>query len=78
MAKAGKKPTTVYLDQRIAQAVKIKAAITGETVSDMVNEALEAKLRRDEENLRIARERRNQPSRPYEEFLKELKRDGLI
>jgi len=35
-------------------------------------------MNQDEEDLRVLRERRKEPSRPYEDFLKELKRDGLI
>jgi|GEM_PF-886228 len=78
MAKLQRKPTTVYLNPRVARAVKIKAAVTGESVSDQVNDALTASLTRDEEDLRIVRARRKQPSRPFEEVLKDMKRDGLI
>lgn len=46
--------------------------------SDIVNDALAATLRQDEADLRLMRDRRKEPTRPYEEFLKELKRDGLI
>lgn len=73
-----KKPTTIYLDTRIARAARIKSALTGESLSDMVNDALAGKLRQDEEDIRLVRERAKEPARPYEDFLRELKRDGLI
>ena len=78
MPKEKRKPTTIYLIPRIAQAVKVKAAVTGESVSDLVNDALAVRLKQDEEDLRLVRERKKQPARNYADFLKDLKRDGLI
>jgi hypothetical protein len=78
MAKSTRKPTTIYLDPRVARAVKIKAAVTGESISDQVNDALTASLTRDEEDLRIIRARRKRPTRPFEDVLKDMKRDGLL
>lgn len=71
-------PTTIYLDPRLARAVKIKAAMAGKSVSDLANEALARTLSTDEKDLRLIHARRKEPSRDYEEFLKELRRDGLI
>ncbi len=78
MKKQKRLPTTVYLSPGLARAAKVKAALTGESLSDMVNDALADRLKEDEEDLRIIRERKKQPSRRYEDFLKDLKRDGLI
>jgi len=78
MPSGGRNPTTIYLDPKLAKAAKIKAAITGRSLSDLANEGLARVLREDDAILRIAKERRKQPSRDYEEFLKELRRDGLI
>lgn len=78
MATEKRKPTTVYIEPRLAKAVKVKAALADTSVSDIVNEALAARLRQDEADLRLLRERGREPSRPYEAFLKELKKDGLI
>lgn len=73
-----RKPTTVYIEPRLAKAVKVKAALADSSISDIVNEALAARLRQDEADLRLMRERGAEPARPYEAFLKELKKDGLI
>jgi hypothetical protein len=71
-------PTTVYLDPRIAKAAKVMAAVSDRSLSDLVNDALAAQLRQDDDDLRLMRAREKQPSRSYEDVLKDLKRDGLI
>ena len=78
MAQTPRSPTTVYLDPKLAKAAKIKAAITGKSLSDLANEGLARILREDESILRVAKERRKQRGRDYEEFLKELRRDGQL
>ncbi len=78
MPKSPRKPTTIYLDTKIARAVRVKAALTGESLSDVVNDALVARLKRDDDDLAIIHKRKKEPARRYEDFLKELKRDGLI
>ncbi len=78
MAHTTRSPTTIYLDPKLAKAARIKAAITGKSLSDLANEGLARVLREDEGLLRLARQRRRQRGRDYEEFLKELRRDGEI
>lgn len=78
MERAKRKPTTVYLDPRIAQAAKVKAAVTGESVSDQINEALKRGLKQDEEDLRIIRERKRERARSFEDVLRDMKKDGLL
>lgn len=78
MQKAKRHPTTVHLDPRIARAVRVRSALTGESLSDLVNDALAKRLAQDEEDLRLVRQRKSEPTRPYEDFLRDLKRDGLI
>ena len=78
MSKPARSATTVYLDRRIARAAKIKAALTGRSLSDLANEGLTRLLSQDERDIRLAKERRKGKTRPYEEFIKELRRDGLL
>ena len=78
MAKPSRSATTIYLDRRLVRAAKIKAALNGRSLSDVVNEGLAQLLSRDERDRRLAKERRRETSRPYEEFVKELLRDGLL
>jgi hypothetical protein len=71
-------PTTIHLDPEIARAVKIKAAVSGRSLSDLANEGLRRILSEDEADLRIVSQRRKSKTRPYEEFLAELRKNGQI
>jgi hypothetical protein len=73
-----RRPTTIYLDPKILQAVKIRAALSGESVSDIANQALASRLKEDEADLRVFRDRAGQPTRDYESVLRDLKKDGLV
>lgn len=76
--RAKRRPTMVYLDPDVHRASKIRAAARGWSLSDQVNEALRAKLREDESDLKMFRDRRHEPPIPYEEVLKDMKRRGLL
>ena len=70
--------TTVYLKPKLYRALKVKSALTDSTISDLVNEAVALTLREDAEDRKALRKRAKQPSRPFADFLRELKRDGLL
>ncbi len=70
--------TTVYLNPKLYRAVKVKAALSDLSLSDIVNDALVLALREDETDLAAFHERRKEPSRPFEAVLKDLRRDGLL
>ncbi len=70
--------STIYLDADLHQALRMKAAATERSVSDLVNEAVRAALVEDEEDLRAFEERSGEPVIAYEEFLGYLKRDGKL
>ena len=70
--------TTLYLDPRIHRALKVKAATTDRSISELVNEALIEALREDSIDLEAFKKRAKEPSRPFETVLAELKRDGLL
>lgn len=72
------KPTTVYLDERLLQAAKIKAVQARTSVSRLLNEALKLSLKEDAEDLKAISGRRREPSRLFEDVLKSLKQDGLL
>jgi hypothetical protein len=69
-------PTTVHLDTDVARAARIKAAITGKSLSDIVNQGLKRILSEDAELIRIAKQRRRSKTVPYEEVLAELRKNG--
>ncbi|MCC7307968.1 MAG: CopG family transcriptional regulator [Acidobacteria bacterium] len=72
------KRATVYFRPDIHQAIKLKSALTDQSISDIVNDALIATLSEDEEDLRAFDEHTNDPLMTYEELLARLKADGKI
>lgn len=72
------KRATVYLDPAIHRALRLKAAETDRTVSDLVNEAVKLALAEDAEDLSAFDERAAEPNLPFEDVVKELRRCGKI
>lgn len=70
--------TTIYLDSRVHKALKIRAAQTSRSISDVVSEALLLSLKEDAIDLQKIRERVGEPTVSYDAVLKELKKDGLL
>lgn len=70
--------STIYLEPDLHQALRLKAAATERSVSDLVNEAVRSALAEDEEDLRAFAERAGEPLIAYEEALGYLKRDGKL
>ncbi len=73
-----RKRATVYLDPGIHKAVKIKAAETSRSISDIVDDALRRELSQDEEDLRAFEERAGEKTLSFEKVLKDLKAHGKI
>ncbi|MCX6574924.1 MAG: CopG family transcriptional regulator [Candidatus Aminicenantes bacterium] len=72
------KRSTVYLDAELHRALKIKAAETEYSVSELVNEAVRNALAEDAIDLAAIEERKNEPRLAFEDVLKKLKKDGRI
>lgn len=72
------KRATVYFDPAIHRALRVKAAETERSISDLVNEAVQLSLVEDAEDLAAFEDRVNEPSLPYEDVVKDLKRRGKI
>lgn len=69
---------TLYLDRALHQALKLKAASTSRSMSEIVNDAVRAVLREDEQDLAAFAERASEQPLTYEEFLARLKADGTL
>lgn len=72
------KRATVYFDPEIHRALRLKAAATERTVSDLVNEAVKLTLREDAEDLQAFEQRRGGPLLSFDDVVKDLKRRGRI
>ena len=70
--------STVYFEPDLHRALRLKAAHTRRSISDLVNDAVRQALREDQEDLAIFEERMNEPLISYEELLKDLKKHGKI
>jgi hypothetical protein len=69
---------TLYLDQKLLKAAKIKAAHTEKSLSYLVNEALRQSLREDAADYEAFEKRAKESARNLESVLKDLKRDGHL
>ena len=72
------KRSTIYFDPSLHHALRIKAAHTHRSVSELVNDAVREALREDQEDLAAFDERRDETTISYEELLKDLKAHGKI
>ena len=72
------KRATVYFDPAIHRALRLKAAETDRSLSDLVNEAIKLSLAEDAEDLAAFEERASEPNLPFEAVVKELKKRGKI
>ena len=72
------KRSTVYFDPAINQALRLNAASTHLSVSDLVNEAVRAHLTEDQEDLQAFSDRVNEPEMSYETLLNDLKKHDKI
>lgn len=70
--------TTIYLKPKIYRALKVKAATTDRSVSDLVKAAVLESLREDALDLKAFERRAKEPARSFEKVLEELKRDGTL
>jgi plasmid stability protein len=69
---------TIYLDPEVHRALRLKAAATDQSISDMVNAALKRALAEDAEDLETFGKRRGEESIDFEEFVRALKRRGRL
>ena len=72
------KRSTVYFDPAIHQALKLKAASTNLSISDLVDEAVRLLMLEDQEDLASIADRVNEPVVSYEALLGDLKKNGKI
>ena len=69
---------TIYLDEALHRALRLKAAETDRSISDLVNEAVRLNLAEDADDLEAYRARAKEPSVDLEKVLKDLRRRGKL
>jgi plasmid stability protein len=69
---------TIYLDPELHRALRVKAAETDQSISDLVNSAVRQTLSEDAEDLATFRARAKEPNLDFESVLKDLRRRGKL
>jgi hypothetical protein len=78
MTDAAPKRATVYFEPELHRAIRLKAAHTHRSMSEIVNDAVRMALREDEEDLAAFEDRVAEPVISYEALLKDLKAHGKL
>ena len=72
------KRATVYFDETLHRALRLKAAETDRSISELVNEAVKAALAEDANDIEAFEIREKEPDYAFEDVVKDLKRRGKI
>ena len=75
---AEQKRATVYFDPALHRALRVKAAQTDRTLSEIVNEAVRSSLAEDADDLAAFEERASEPNLAFEDVVQDLRRRGQI
>jgi Antitoxin-like ribbon-helix-helix len=67
------KRATVYFDPEVYRALRLKAAATERSISELVNEAVELTLAEDAEDLEVFARRGRGPLPSFDEVVKDLR-----
>jgi Antitoxin-like ribbon-helix-helix len=69
---------TVYFEPEIHRALRLKAAETERSLSDLVNDAVRRALAEDADDLAAYADRVSEPEIPFERLVGDLRRRGKI
>jgi plasmid stability protein len=72
------KRSTIYFDPDLHRALRLKAAATDRSISDVVNDAVRQTLSEDAADLEVFEKRRREPTLDFEEVVLRLKRSGKL
>lgn len=70
--------TTIRINDKIYKAIKHQAAETGDSISSIIEDAVKLQVLEDLADAEATKKRANEPTRNFNDFVKELKEDGLI
>lgn len=74
----GTKRATIYIDSELHLALRMKAAETSSSISELVNNAVKLALAEDAEDLAAFEQRAKEPLVAFETVIKKLRKDGRI
>lgn len=76
--KIAMKRSTVHCDAQIRRGLRLKAAETDRSISDLVNDAVKWSLAEDAEDLAAFKERAGGPNVAFEDVLKDFRKRGKL
>ena len=72
------KRSTIYFDPELHRALRLKAAATDRSISDVVNDAVRQTLSEDAADVEVFDRRRREPTLDFEEVVLRLRRSGKL
>jgi hypothetical protein len=72
------KRSTIYFDPQLHRAVRLKAAATDASISDIVNDAVRRSLSEDASDLHEFEKRRREPTLAFEDVVLNMRRSGKL
>lgn len=72
------KRSTIYFDPQLHQALRLKAAATHASLSELVDEAVRLLMNEDQQDLKAHADRVSEPEISYEVLLNDLKANGKL
>jgi hypothetical protein len=75
---ATQKRATVYFDASLHRALRVKAAVTERSLSELVNVAVRQSMAEDGEDLDAFKKRSKEPDLAFEAVLKDMRRRGKL
>jgi hypothetical protein len=78
MSESTQKRATVYFEPYLHRALRLKAAETDRSISELVNDAVKEALAEDAKDLAAFEDRASEPDLRFEDVLKDLKKRGKL
>ena len=78
MSESTQKRATVYFEPYLHRALRLKAAETDRSISELVNDAVKEALAEDAEDLAAFEDRASEADLRFEDVLKDLKKRGKL
>jgi hypothetical protein len=72
------KRATIYFEPAVHQALRLKAAETDRSISEMVNDAVRVALAEDAEDLDAHDRRKNEQGTSFESLVRDMRKRGRI
>ncbi|MEO8194203.1 MAG: CopG family transcriptional regulator [Gemmatimonadales bacterium] len=72
------KRSTIYFEAPLHKALRLKAAETDVSISDLVNTAVRRALAEDAEDLKSFRDRAREPRMSFEHLVRDMKDRGTL